>query len=1108
MPPLYRRLIQNYDDLRLTTAEQEPPGTKCLVFCDTAYYNDNYKNPALAGLLDTMTLLGDSTEVISYPDPVGPQGYGAIKQEIHNRYFGQDSALHWVLLVGDHDQIPQKLVSTNQGQAYSDYWYSDLTLGYPDSCDSYPEIGIARLSPDKSGANGGNDDLSRQIAKIRAYMMGTHAGDWVNKMTLVAHKDPSPDSAVAGADTIPLQFYAGTRDTIRGHNSAVWNSTVANAVNQGTGVLIYLGHGEYDRWGLQRQQEPYAYWNTNGEYWTEDEVGDLDSQDCTPVVFNLACQCGDLSQGTCLSEQWMRKYPGGAVASFGSTCTIDPPPANSQCSIAVRATRDYWSVPQHEEYYAPAFDLGGIQMLMDAYIAKTYPNTLSNIYSFMWLGNPAMPVWSGGIPETATVNYPSQIPTGPQSFHVSVKTSSGRPFENARVCAYKPGDFYAVGLTNGNGDVWLSLTASSEDSFYVSASEGHVLLSSRGQQHTPMLPYFGKSVVSGDTAFATPDMTYPNWGRKLVRGPGTNTLHVVYTDRDSVFYTQSTDGGTTWPIIEPVAAGKYPSIVLNGEVLAPWVVYVTYDGSIKRAIRSAGPPVSWSRATIFQSSDTNGRAGAPSLAVGALTYTGYATYPVSVRPADNYVLFSAFSSATVSLPETLDAAGPTSCYGASVAVSPGSYVHVAWIRGQSVIYRQRSISGWSAQVPVSDTVWPPTEPASNPSVEAYGDYVYCVWRGPHDSTNLTGEIWRRSRWLNYPTWEDPSNQSKSDSLESDYPVMTTNFVTVWHEQVSQDSTEIWGRFLPDLEPRRLFPSHPPSWYPHVDGYWPTPEPVATFRCYAVWTEQQATNPPSYVVESGVYNWVQSPGKGIDPSPHDDYEPALYYAAALGQPEQSPYCLSRGGYAKFEDWDVDTSATTLKYQMPYVNPHRAYKLCAIIYHEGKVSWSANIRCDSGSWTRVQTEPGVPETLWLKVPKKTYKNDAQIVLELARVKGDYVSLAKLKLFQVEEQPGDDWGVQSVDFGRAFVTRLGACSPNPFARGTSVNYELADYGTVELTVHDVSGRLVQRLGIGPRQRGFHTVRWDGTDAHGRTVPAGVYFVRLSAGGVASTGCLTLVR
>ena len=89
-----------------------------------------------------------------------------------------------------------------------------------------------------------------------------------------------------------------------------------------------------------------------------------------------------------------------------------------------------------------------------------------------------------------------------------------------------------------------------------------------------------------------------------------------------------------------------------------------------------------------------------------------------------------------------------------------------------------------------------------------------------------------------------------------------------------------------------------------------------------------------------------------------------------------------------------------------------------------------------------------------------------------------------------------------------RLLAPAPNPFARATSVNYELAQYGPVELTVHDVSGRLVSRLESGPRQRGFHAVRWDGTDGRGHVAPAGVYFVRFSAGGKVSTGRLTFVR
>jgi len=199
---------------------------------------------------------------------------------------------------------------------------------------------------------------------------------------------------------------------------------------------------------------------------------------------------------------------------------------------------------------------------------------------------------------------------------------------------------------------------------------------------------------------------------------------------------------------------------------------------------------------------------------------------------------------------------------------------------------------------------------------------------------------------------------------------------------------------------------------------------------------------------------------------------------------------------------------LTYQLPYLDPRRVYKLRAVLYHEGNSTWSAALRCDSGPWFHIKAKPRVPDTVWVQVPKRWYKDDARIVVDVARVTGDYVSLAKLKLFQIEEENGGDEGVQSWGSGMAFVTRLRDCTPNPFAKGTSVNYELAQYGTVDLTVHDVSGRLVQRLESGPRQRGFHAARWNGTDVSGRVVPAGVYFVRFSAGSKVSTGRVTLVR
>jgi hypothetical protein len=132
----------------------------------------------------------------------------------------------------------------------------------------------------------------------------------------------------------------------------------------------------------------------------------------------------------------------------------------------------------------------------------------------------------------------------------------------------------------------------------------------------------------------------------------------------------------------------------------------------------------------------------------------------------------------------------------------------------------------------------------------------------------------------------------------------------------------------------------------------------------------------------------------------------------------------------------------------------------------------------------------------------------VVEVARITGGYVSLAKLKLYQIEERPGDDGGVQSLDYGRAFVTRLRGCSPNPFGRATAIYYQLGSAGSVALTLHDVTGRSVRRLAGGPQLAGFHSVAWDGRDDKGRVLPAGVYFCRLEPGATTQSKRVTLIR
>ncbi len=78
-----------------------------------------------------------------------------------------------------------------------------------------------------------------------------------------------------------------------------------------------------------------------------------------------------------------------------------------------------------------------------------------------------------------------------------------------------------------------------------------------------------------------------------------------------------------------------------------------------------------------------------------------------------------------------------------------------------------------------------------------------------------------------------------------------------------------------------------------------------------------------------------------------------------------------------------------------------------------------------------------------------------------------------------------------------------------GTSLRLTLAAPAEVGLDLFDARGRRVRRLLAGESlAAGVHALDWDGRDAAGRRLPAGVYLARALAGGRAAVAKLFLVR
>ncbi len=74
------------------------------------------------------------------------------------------------------------------------------------------------------------------------------------------------------------------------------------------------------------------------------------------------------------------------------------------------------------------------------------------------------------------------------------------------------------------------------------------------------------------------------------------------------------------------------------------------------------------------------------------------------------------------------------------------------------------------------------------------------------------------------------------------------------------------------------------------------------------------------------------------------------------------------------------------------------------------------------------------------------------------------------------------------------LDPATPSPFSSLTSITFGLPSESPCNLSVYDVSGRLVRTIIDASLPGGGHAVVWDGTTGSGARCPDGVYFIRLS--------------
>jgi len=334
----------------------------------------------------------------------------------------------WVLLVGNYQQIPAYLYKSGYDQIYSDTWY-----GQVDGDDFYADIAVGRLPVDNK------EELEKMIQKILDYEKSPPSDDWLVNTLLVAHEEEYPEKytqcireiAETSYPLFPVKFQlvlGGEKYT---------NQDITQAINQGRGIVNYRGHGDWDIW---------AYWNGR-ESWETRDVSQLINQAKTPVVFNIACNNHQVDRFS-LGQAWLKKYPGGAVASLGAT-------APSYTLANHTYNKFLWLGLGQQGIY----EIGWLNNFASAKILEQHGIAgEDNTMMYCWYGDPAMEIRTD-IPK----NFGIKTERKGDQLKVKVGDKEGQPLTNALVCLYRKGNLIrkpkisSTGYTDQNGEVIMRM---------------------------------------------------------------------------------------------------------------------------------------------------------------------------------------------------------------------------------------------------------------------------------------------------------------------------------------------------------------------------------------------------------------------------------------------------------------------------------------------------------------------------------------------------------------------------------------------------------------------------------------------------------------------------
>lgn len=263
----------------------------------------------------------------------------AVKAEVEKAY-AENPALYYLLIVGDHDDVPGQYMEHHADDGDFSVHYTDLYYGCMDGeCDETPDIYRGRLSVSSS------EEAATVVDKIIGYEKtpptdagfyerGVNCADYLDNDNGVAD-DYEDRRYVQTAEEIRAYMLGQGKDVERVYSTnyeitpKYWNRNyfsfgepipedmlkpafawdgnegdIRRAINSGVFYVLHRDHGLVDCW--------------ENPYFSVKHVDMLQNGDLLPVVFCVNCDNGAF-QADCLAERFLRKQGGGAVAVIAAS---------------------------------------------------------------------------------------------------------------------------------------------------------------------------------------------------------------------------------------------------------------------------------------------------------------------------------------------------------------------------------------------------------------------------------------------------------------------------------------------------------------------------------------------------------------------------------------------------------------------------------------------------------------------------------------------------------------------------------------------------------------------------------------------------------------------